>query len=327
MKQIIILFIVLAVVSAKHHEKYANFLKKHNKKTDHLTEEVQFRREKNYFANADFIERHNKKNLGFHLGENEYANRDQGRFVEEMCKTVLPAQPRALPAITLPTTPAKAAVNWTIFALPVVNQGGCGSCWAFATAAVIGNEIIFQNFQLISLTNFISAELYNSIRKLFSIPLSQQNIVDCDPFDHGCSGGWPTTALSMIFNLSNEIFPENDNFSPSDYIKNNMSRKLAKAADYAYTSGSTRLAGTCKNVTTPQFLNFNSTYQDYLNGNETKLMSYISNYGPAAIAMYVPPSGTFGLYKGGIYYDPTCPVSNATFNQCNMVNHGEKLFD
>ena len=37
--------------------------------------------------------------------------------------------------------------------------------------------------------------MYNSIRKLASVPLSPQNIVDCDTVDDGCDGGWPIDAL------------------------------------------------------------------------------------------------------------------------------------
>jgi C1A family cysteine protease len=59
---------------------------------------------------------------------------------------------------------------------PVKNQGQCGSCWAFATVAVIEG-----------------AEL---IHKSTSVRLSEQQLVDCDTKDGGCNGGNCDTALA-----------------------------------------------------------------------------------------------------------------------------------
>lgn len=95
---------------------------------------------------------------------------------------------------------------------------------------------------------------------------------------------------------------------------------MAKDAEYAYTSGPTNVAGTCKTTGFSKVpLNFTSTYQDNLAGDEAKLMARISNDGPAAIAMWVPDGPGFFGYKSGIYYEPTCPSGT----QCTQVNHGE----
>jgi C1A family cysteine protease len=57
----------------------------------------------------------------------------------------------------------------------VRNQGQCGSCWAFATAAVIS---------------------INNAKKHGGSPLvlSEQQLVDCNSENYGCSGGWPIRA-------------------------------------------------------------------------------------------------------------------------------------
>lgn len=50
------------------------------------------------------------------------------------------------------------------------DQGGCGSCWAFATIA--------------------SFESYLCIHQDTTVDLSEQHLVSCNPWNWGCSGGW-----------------------------------------------------------------------------------------------------------------------------------------
>lgn len=119
--------------------RFRDHLAKHAKKYSNVTEEFIMRRQQNFLENLDLIERHNKENKhGFKLGSNEYSDRHRERFVQDMCRTEQPANTRALAAVYPPTTPAKLSVNWNAYAQPIVNQGGCGSCWAFAAIAVIG---------------------------------------------------------------------------------------------------------------------------------------------------------------------------------------------
>ena len=54
---------------------------------------------------------------------------------------------------------------------PVKNQGGCGSCWAFAANAATEHAY----------WRHTSGNLAD---------LSEQQLVDCDPRSHGCQGGW-----------------------------------------------------------------------------------------------------------------------------------------
>jgi C1A family cysteine protease len=62
---------------------------------------------------------------------------------------------------------------------PVENQGACGSCWAFSTAALI--EAVFRK------------------KHRNKAMVSPQQLVDCSHTGtNGCSGGWPEYALDYV---------------------------------------------------------------------------------------------------------------------------------
>jgi len=60
----------------------------------------------------------------------------------------------------------------------IKNQGSCGSCWAFSTAAVLESAWAIAGHALTS--------------------LSPQQVVDCSADAHGCSGGWVGAGLDDI---------------------------------------------------------------------------------------------------------------------------------
>merc|ERR1712032_1040417 len=95
----------------------------------------------------------------------------------------------------------------------IKNQGGCGSCWAFAAIGAIENRY----HQLMgNITSF-----------------SEQYLVDCDNSDSGCSGGWPTNTLSWI--QYNGIVEED--VAPYEGYQSYCNQKL-KQHEYKILTGS-----------------------------------------------------------------------------------------
>ena len=82
--------------------------------------------------------------------------------------------------------------NWNDTGLltPIKNQGRCGSCWAFAVTT--------------SLETFMRNRQYNITR------LSEQQLVNCSPYDYGCNGGMMHTAFDYI--IENDGLYSNDDY-------------------------------------------------------------------------------------------------------------------
>merc|ERR1712211_130397 len=99
--------------------------------------------------------------------------------------TGLLAAPRSLSDVNLGSVPELATlddeVDWVKNGAvnPIKNQGQCGSCWAFSTVGTL--ESAYQ---------IAAGKLYS---------FAEQQLVDCDRNNDGCSGGWPHTAYDRYY--------------------------------------------------------------------------------------------------------------------------------
>jgi len=85
------------------------------------------------------------------------------------------------------------AVDWTTRGAvnAIKNQGQCGSCWAFSTVGTLESAWQINNGALYS--------------------LAEQQLVDCDKSNDGCSGGWPHTAYDSY--ISSADYCSEDSYS------------------------------------------------------------------------------------------------------------------
>ena len=160
-------------------------------------------RYKIFKSNLKAIVEHNKKNLSWKAGINNYTDMTSAELeiyfnVKEISAKLYRKKMRGLLSLddyddslensSDPDPPQnpnlqgkKVAVDWSNKMNPIRNQGGCGSCWAFSVAgAVEGNY---------------------AVSKGSSPVLSTQQLVDCDYDPNnggnwGCSGGWMRHANS-----------------------------------------------------------------------------------------------------------------------------------
>jgi len=169
--------------SSDYQAEWSAFKKQYGKAYNGMDEESQ--RFAIFKNNLDIIEHTNSQNLGYTLGVNMFADLTG----DELSAQYTGLKPKKLWADMphLGTTQYSGkvladSVDWTTkgAVTPVKNQGQCGSCWSFSTTGALeGAWKIAGN----SLTS-----------------LSEQQFVDCDHVDQGCSGGLMDTAFKFAEN-------------------------------------------------------------------------------------------------------------------------------
>jgi len=141
---------------------------------------------------------------------------------------------------------------------PVKSQGQCGSCWAFSTVAAVESWVALHGGGLLD--------------------LSEQELVDCDPVDHGCVGG--------------------DLEDPFRYVSSK--KGLLLEASYPYESA----AGQCAPPPhQPRFGNVSGCLK-IPRGDEEAIRAAVCQKGPVCVGLHAGES--FHRYSGGVFDDPQC---------------------
>jgi hypothetical protein len=91
----------------------------------------------------------------------------RGRLIHRPLKEKKP--PRQIGHLIEADDSFDARDEWGDLILPVRDQGGCGSCWAFAVAETTGDRVGIEG---------LGSDVY-----------SPQNLVSCDHIDDRCDGG------------------------------------------------------------------------------------------------------------------------------------------
>lgn len=146
---------------------------------------------------------------------------------------------------------------------PVRDQGDCASGWAMAAVGLIEGQ-----------------EKRNSTAKV--IPLSVQNILDCDQYDSGCDGGDVGSALRAV---QDEGGLNREETYPYE------GKGTANCRYNKYSAYVTSMYMKAITVLTP--------------GDEILLQKTLAKYGPVAVGVDASQPSFMG-YKSGIYHDSEC---------------------
>merc|ERR1711972_1175291 len=210
-------------------------------------------------ANIDIIHAANNKNLSYKLGVNHFADLTADEFASQYTGLKKPTQIWGeLPYLGRDTYSGKAmatSVDWTTkgAVTPVKNQGQCGSCWSFSTTGALEGAYEIASGNLVS--------------------LSEQQFVDCDKVDSGCSGG---------------LMDNGFNFAKSN--------ALCTEESYPYKAkGGTCAASSC---TVGLAKGAVTGYKDVSADSESAMMSAVTQQ-PVSIAIEADKS-VFQLYKSGV---------------------------
>jgi cysteine peptidase B len=134
---------------------------------------------------------------------------------------------------------------------PVYNQGQCGSCWAFSATETI--------------------ESYFALGGGTLTQLSMEQIVDCDTSDHGCEGGFPSSAYQYVQGEGG----------------------IDSYESYPYTAGEGQ-SGSCSFNKANVVTNVNS--QNSIQG-ETGLYQQLQSGGPVSVCV---DASSWQQYEGGV---------------------------
>ena len=137
----------------------------------------------------------------------------------------------------------------------VKNQGQCGSCWAFSTTGNIEGQW--------------------AIHKKKLVPLSEQELLDCDTVDQACNGGLMWDAFQQVIKLGG----------------------LESETDYPYE---TEKEATCK----LQKNEIKASISGWTNisTNEVEMATWLQQNGPISIGIN---ANAMQFYMGGVSHPPS----------------------
>jgi len=275
------MFLLLLMVSTTAFAKpsadqqWAGFKERYGKNYASLAEENH--RRDVWKEEMEMVDKHNKEaEEGLHsytLGENEFSDLTFQEFLDTMTGY---NESLDFDILSDPTLEGKFPED--TFGFPqswdcrehglvstVRSQGSCGSCWAFAAVGAVEGAWAKEKGQLYR--------------------LSEQELIDCDKSDGGCSGGGISSALTWVHNHHG----------------------LAKNADYGVGHYHPS-QGNCHHKEEETVASLKRV-RHVASKNEADLKRAVHNAGPVAMSVHV--NKKFKAYKSGIFNDPDCPKNSA----------------
>jgi len=158
---------------------FQSWMSKHNKNYANEAEYVY--RLGVYRSNLEFIEEHNRLNVGFSVAMNQFGDLTVREF-SSIYNTYQMDSNKTSNVVELANIQILGDIDWRSqgAVTGVKNQAQCGSCWAFSTTGSLEGQWKIKRGNLVS--------------------LSEQQLVDCSRSygNYGCSGGLMDNAFKYI---------------------------------------------------------------------------------------------------------------------------------
>jgi len=202
------------------------------------------------------------------FGPTIFSDLSAEEFAQKYLSAALnPPSPHELNYTKAPLLGYAASVDWVAAGMvtSVKDQGQiCGSCWAFTAVGEMESQLLMKK------------------RGVFQ--LSPQQLVDCDPYDTGCQGGFYDRAWNYV--------------SQAGGVMNN--------ADYPYQGGKYG----CRFNAAKVAARLSKSTPLYSGTTAANIYDFISSHGPAAAALDATPLQN---YQSG--------VLNQSPSYCGNLNH------
>ncbi|KAL0811801.1 hypothetical protein ABMA28_009229 [Loxostege sticticalis] len=232
------------------------------------------------------VRAHNRKNLGYKMELNEFAD----RTAEELkgLTGTRPSPPTAHGSMPFPHTneelmelveelPKSYDLRFQGVLGPIKNQGSCGSCWAFTITATVEGALSKANGGR-------------------NLDLSEQSLVDCawGFKNYGCNGGQIDKAYEYVLKHGIPLESQYGEYIRRDgYCNVDNTTETLKIRGFA--------------MVTPR--------------NPEALKLALVKYGPVAVAIHA--SNNMQLYSSGVFYDIECD-GNYPNHGVVVVGYGER---
>jgi len=145
---------------------------------------------------------------------------------------------------------------------PVYNQGQCGSCWAFSATEAMESQYF----------------LAGKINPIGSFSMEQ--VVQCDPYDYGCNGGWPYNAYKYVIGA----------------------KGIDSYSSYPYTSGD-GVTGQCHFNPANDLGHIASWQWVTQSKNEQQMQQFTYTTGPPSVCV---DAASWSGYQGGVITSSEC---------------------